>query len=128
MYQYLFINYNNSVLKNTRKRGEIKNKRNLLHQKGNIQEMGAFLVKIHINKMDPTIKKMQRDRLAVQEPLAPACFPLIVLGFPFPGIVKEEKQGQARSAAPQTSDRTQHPHLLRPGSPREDAVLSASQG
>lgn len=80
--------------------------RNLLHQTGNPEEMGHFLVKVHFNKMDPKIRKMQADQLAIQTclpplhwfschcpgfwgPLLPAGFHLLVLGFQdlFPVLV-----------------------------------------
>lgn len=55
--------------------------RSLLHQTGSPEEMGHFLVKVHINKMDPKIRKMQADQLATKPAPLPYTGPLIVLGF-----------------------------------------------
>lgn len=59
---------------------------------------------MHINKMDPKIRKKQADQLAIQRPLPPAGSPLTVLGFSSPRT--EEEQGQSSSGAALRTDPT----------------------
>lgn len=47
-----------------------------------MEEMGDFLVKIHINKMNPKRRKIHRA-ISHLEPLPPTGF-LLVQGFPSP--------------------------------------------
>lgn len=43
--------------------------------------MGYSLVKFHIKKRDPEIRKIQTDKLPIQASSPPADCPLVVLGF-----------------------------------------------
>jgi len=67
--------------------------------------MGDFLIKMHINKMDPKIRKKQADQLAIQGLfLLLVGSPLTGLGFSSPRIEKE--QGQNCSGAALRPDPT----------------------
>ena len=81
-----------------------------MHQTRNLEEMGDFLVKININKIEPKIKYIciQTDELAIQD-LFPLSSPLIVLRSPYPRTGKEQEQNHLES--PLISTRFQCLHL-----------------